>query len=435
MSLWRIAWNYLWSRKLTTLLTILSVALGVGLIATVLTLVEETRRRFEDEGRIFDFVVGPSGSPLQLVLGGAYFMDDPYGNIKLSDFERLKQDESVKEAFPIGLGDTYKSKYRIVGTVPEILEYTYTDTWGDEHKPFRLGEGSRPFDRPMEAVIGHLVALQNGLKVGDTFSSMHGSIEIPEELGGVSHAHHPYTVVGVLEASGTPVDRAIFTSMESIWDLHEEPHHHDEADHHADEAASHAEGEDEERDESAPARDQVTAVLVKLHSLALQFQFERHVRNEYGLLAAQPTRVIANFYDQFMAPLQTALVSVGFLVVVVSALSIMIGLYLSIYQRKRDLAIMRALGASSGEIFGGVLIEAFLVTILGIAAGWLLSAGLTYGIGVYMTREFGLSVSPFVTSSLLLSAFSVVGLVGLLAGVLPAYQAYRTDVARDLASV
>lgn len=112
----------------------------------------------------------------------------------------------------------------------------------------------------------------------------------------------------------------------------------------------------------------------------------------------------------------------------------MIGLYLSIYQRKRDLAT-RALGASSTEIVGGVLIEAFLVTVLGIVAGWVLGVVITFGAGLYVSHNFGMVVQPFVWSPPLTTAYSVVAIVGLLAGILPAVQAYRTDVARDLATI
>jgi putative ABC transport system permease protein len=398
---------------------VLSVALGVGLISAVLVLQEETRARFEEEGKIFDLVVGAKGSPLQLVLSSIYFMDNPTGAIWYSDYERLLKDEDVANAYPIGLGDTYKG-YRIVGTLPEIFDYTWTDTYGRERRPFQLSEGRR-FQAPMEAVLGGLAAGRLGLKVGDTFVGVHGTIELPEEAGGMSHAHEPYKVVGILKTVGTSVDRAIFTNIDSVWNLH-----------------AHAEHEYLEENAMKPPvpNDRlISAVLVSLHSPALQFTFERRINNDYNAMAARPTSIIAKLFDQFLGRALSVLVAVGFLVVVVSALSIMIGLYLSIYQRKRDLAIMRALGASSVEIVGGVLIEAFLVTVIGIVAGWLLGAVITFGAGVYVSHNFGMVVHPFAWSRLMTTAYSVVAIVGLLAGILPAVQAYRTDVARDLAAI
>jgi putative ABC transport system permease protein len=129
------------------------------------------------------------------------------------------------------------------------------------------------------------------------------------------------------------------------------------------------------------------------------------------------------------------LLSVGYLVVIISALSIMIGLYLAITQRRRDLAIMRALGASRIEIFGSVLIEAFWVTVLGILAGYLLGGVITRIVGYYLTQKYGLSVTPFIMTSEHITSFATVAIVGLLAGIIPAWQAYRRNIARDLAEL
>lgn len=162
MSLWRIAWIYLWSRMLTTGLTILSVALAVGLISAILTLRNETRARFEEEQQAYDIVVGPPGSPLQLVLNAVYYLDRPTGALPYSVYERLKTHEDVVHAFPIGLGDTYKG-FRIVGTIPEIFDYPWTSpVTGEDRYPFQLEEG-RFFEKPLEAVLGYLVARNTGL--------------------------------------------------------------------------------------------------------------------------------------------------------------------------------------------------------------------------------------------------------------------------------
>ena len=149
MSLWRIAWIYLWSRLLTTGLTILSVALAVGLISAILTLRNETRARFEEEQQAYDIVVGPPGSPLQLVLNAVYYLDSPTGALPYSVYERLKAHKDVVHAFPIGLGDTYKG-FRIVGTLPEIFDYPWkSSVTGEDRYPFRIAEG-RFFDASMK---------------------------------------------------------------------------------------------------------------------------------------------------------------------------------------------------------------------------------------------------------------------------------------------
>lgn len=459
MSLWHIAWSYLWNRKLTTILTILSVALAVGLISAVLTLREETRKRFEEEGQAFDIVVGAKGSPLQLVLSSVYFMDTPTGNIPIEEFEAIKNDtEYVRAAFPIGMGDSYRG-FRLVGTTEDLFEHTWVSPLsGEERSPFQLEEG-RVFEREMEAVLGALVARQSGLKVGDSFISTHGLMELPEFLGGHDHADHPYRVVGILRPSNSPYDRAIFCSLESVWAAHSHDHSHDHSPHgahahddhehdehcdhgdhddHADElpAAAHADDADADAKYEEWGRkpeSMVTAVLVQLHSPALRFQYEQQIRESTSVMAAVPINEIAKLYDQLLGTAKLVMLAVGYLVVVISALSILIGLYLSILQRRRDLAIMRALGASSYEVFGAVIIEAFWVTVLGIACGWLLGSVVSYFLGQYLAWRFGLVITAFNITQEEWVAFAVVALVGLLAGILPAWQAYRGNVASDLA--
>ncbi len=414
MSLWRIAWIYLWSRLLTTGLTILSVALAVGLISAILTLRNETRARFEEEQQAYDIVVGPPGSPLQLVLNAVYYLDSPTGALPYSVYERLKAHKDVVHAFPIGLGDTYKG-FRIVGTLPEIFDYPWkSSVTGEDRYPFQIAEG-RFFDRPLEAVLGYRVALNTGLEVGDHFVGNHGTIEFSSDIAEYDHSASAYEVVGILKASGTSNSRALFVDLQSVWDLHA---HGDEASE-----ADHA-GEEEERF--------ITAVLIDLYSPAQRFSFMEYVMREYAATPAIPVVQILRLYNQILAPAVIIMMSIGYVVVIISALSILIGLYLSIIQRKRDLAIMRALGASAYEIFGTVMIEAFLVTVLGIAAGWILGKSVAFGLGMYMSRAYGFNIAGLGTSSEEVGFFAIVAGVGLLAGIVPAWQAYRTDVARDL---
>ena len=411
MSLWYVAWSYLWSRKFTTSLTILSVALAVGLISAILTLRNETRARFEEEQQAYDIVVGPPGSPLQLVLNAVYFLDNPTGVMPYADYERLKQHEDVVNAFPVGLGDTYRG-FRIVGTEREMFDYPWTHpVTGEDRYPFRLKEG-KFFDAPMEAVVGNRVARNLGLKLGDTFSGTHGSIELPDDVAVFNHSEETYTVVGILNPSGTSNDRAIFVSLSSVWNLHAE---HDEPD-------SELNREDK----------LITAILVDLYSPALRFSFLDYVMAEYKATAAIPVIQIMNLYNQILGPAVLLMMAVGYVVVVISALSILIGLYLSIIQRKRDLAIMRALGAGASDIFGAVLIEAFLVTIFGIAFGWVLGKTVSVGLGIYMGQHYGFAISGLSTSSEEIGFFAIVALVGLIAGILPAWQAYQTDIAKNL---
>ncbi len=417
MSLWRIAWVYLWNRWLTTGLTILSVAMAVGLISAILTIRNETQARFEEEQQAYDIVVG-EGSPLQLVLNAVYFLDNPTGAISYEDYERIKAQEDVTYAFPVGLGDTYKG-FRIVGTVREMFDYPWEAVDGRKRYPFKIAEGEF-FNGSMQAVLGYHVAKTTGLKVGDTFVGTHGRVDLGDAAE-FNHAETPYTVVGILQASGTSNDRALFVDLQSVWELHAD---HDAEPVPTDEHAGH--------DHEAEHGKTVTAVLVDLYSPAQRFAFQGWAMEDLKLTAAIPVVQIMRLYNQILGPAVVIMIAVGYVVVIISALSILIGLYLSIIQRRRDLAIMRALGASAYEIFGAVMIEALLVTLMGIGAGWVLGKGVALALGQYMERAYGFTISGLHTSQEELGFFAIVAIVGLIAGILPAWQAYRTDVARDL---
>jgi putative ABC transport system permease protein len=437
MSLWHIAWSYLWNRKFTTFLTILSVALAVGLISSVLTLREETRKRFEEEGQAFDLVVGAKGSPLQLVLSSVYFMDAPTGNIPIQVYEEIKADkENVQAAFPIAMGDSYQN-FRLVGTVPELFDHKWVSPLTNEERhPFQLAAG-RIFERNYEVVLGALAAEQTGLDLDDTFVSTHGLMKMPEFMGGHDHSANPYRVVGVLKASGSPYDRAIFCNMASVWDAHahEDEHHGDHPEEPHEEHGPAPAGTTDYEEWGDQPSSMVTAVLVQLQSPALSFQYKEKVRESTVAMAARPIDEVAKLFEQFLGTVKTVLLAVGYLVVVISALSIMIGLYLAILQRKRDLAIMRALGAARSEVFGAVIIEAFWVTLLGIVSGWFLGGVVTYVMGLYLTDRYGLVINAFSATREHWTAFATVAVVGLLAGVAPAWQAYRRNVARDLSDL
>jgi putative ABC transport system permease protein len=415
VSLWTIAWHYLWDRKLTTCLTILSVAISVGLISSILTVLGETRSRFEEEQSAYDIVVG-QGSKLQLVLNAVYFLDRPTANIPYDTYLKLKEHEDVTHAFPIQLGDSYNG-FRIVGTVREIFDFPWVHSAsGQSRYPYQIESGEF-FDAPMEAVLGFQVAQKSGLTVGDQFAGNHGTKDWGA-LAAVDHSEDFFTVVGIMKPSGTSNDRAIFVNLQSVWDMHDD---------HDDEADGEADGEHEDEEEL-----EVSAVLIDLYSEAQRFTFIEYVNKEIKLTPAVPVFQILNLYNQILAPAVIVLLAIGYVIVLISALSIMIGLYLAIIQRKRDLAIMRALGATAPEIFGSVLIEAFLVTILGIGSGWVLGKALALAIGQFMGRTYGLNVGGVSTSTQEIGFFAIVSIIGLIAGVVPAWQAYQTDVAKDL---
>lgn len=413
MSLWRMAWRYLWGRALVTALTLTGIALGAALIASVLTLRRESEAGFLRESGQFDLVTGAKGSPLQLVLSSVYHLDLPTGNIPYSRFEALRADSRMACAIPLGLGDNYRG-YRIVGTEAGLFDLP--DRQDLARKLFVLSEG-RLFEGDFEAVVGAQVANQTGLKVGDRFSGAHGLVATP---GSSEHREFPYRVVGILARSGGSSDRAIYVTLGSVWQIHDK----ESAMHRRSVGVAPAAALDEKRE--------VTAVLLRLKAVGLRLWMSQEIQKRTEAMAAIPVNEMLRLYQQILGPMQQALLSVAGLVVVVSALSITATLYQSAERRRRDLAVLRALGARPREILALVILESLLLTLLGLAAGWFTGhAGLAVA-GPHLRDSIGIGVAPWSADGVELAALGLVALGGLTAGLLPAGLAYRREPVTDL---
>ena len=417
MSLWRMAWRYLWARALVTVLTLTGIALGTSLICSVLTLRRESEAGFLQESGQFDLAVGAKGSPLQLVLSSIYQLDVPTGNIPYTRYEALRDDKRIASAIPLGLGDNYHG-YRIVGTEDKL--FSLTDRKDPQKHLYQLAEG-RLFQTDFEAVIGAQVARRSGLKLGDSFVGTHGLVVT---AGSSEHTDFPYKVVGILAPSGNSFDRAIYVTLPSVWRIHDK-----EAEVHKKLAGVDASAGPASRKDA-----EVTAVLIRLKAVGLRLWMAQEIQKRTESMAAIPVNEMLRLYQQVLGPMQRVLLGVAALVVVVSALSITATLYQSAERRRRDLAVMRALGAHPREIFALVVLEALLLSLLGLSAGWLIGHGGLALAGPYLSDSLGISVSSWTTDRLEWLALAAVAGGGLLAGLLPAVLAYRREPVTDLAS-
>ena len=289
MSLWHMAWRYLWARTLVTLLTLTGIALGTSLICSVLTLRRESESGFLRESGQFDLVAGAKGSPLQLVLSSIYQLDVPTGNIPYSRYEALRDDKRIASAIPLGLGDNFHG-YRIVGTEDKI--FSLTDRKDSKKPLYQLASG-RYFQSDFEAVIGAQVARQSGLKAGDTFVGTHGLVVT---AGSSEHTDFPYKVVGILSDSGGSTDRAIYVSLASVWRIHEK-----EAEVHQKIAGVEPAGASSHPDL------EVTAVLIRLKSVGLRLWMGQEIQKRTESMAAIPVNEMLRLYQQVLGPMQRVL--------------------------------------------------------------------------------------------------------------------------------
>ncbi|HRE60026.1 MAG TPA: ABC transporter permease [Micropepsaceae bacterium] len=379
-------------QKLQTALQILLLALGTAAMALMILLGRGLERSIERDLADIDLVVGAKGSPLQLILSAVYQIDVPTGNISREEASRLAADPRIALAVPLALGDSFRGA-RIVGTTPD-----YVALYGGT-----LSEGAM-FSAPLEAVIGSEVARATGLRPGGTFTGAHGLTE-----GGGAHEDHPYMVTGVLAPTGTVLDRLVITSLESVWEVHKG---HDAPG-----------GYD-------PSRE-VTALLIRYKTPIAGLQLPRFINDQTSMQAAAPATEVARLYG-FLGVGRTAFQMMGLAFIALAALSVFAGLYATLDQRRHDLAIMRALGATRTRIFGQVLGEAALIGLGGAALGLLVAhlaaTALAAGLGLGPMLPEGGNVfygEEFLVALLALASAAA-------AAILPALNAYRMDIAVTL---
>lgn len=405
MNLARIAYAYARQSPLATLLNLALLTLGVATVILLLLLTTALDERLRKDAAGIDLVVGAKGSPLQLVLAGIFHVDVPPGNIPLAEIDKLKANPLIREVVPIAMGDSYRGSH-IVGTAPAFL-----GLYGA-----KLAHG-RLWQAPMEAVLGADVARRSGLATGASFAGSHGLAE-----GGEVHADNPYRVVGVLEPGGTVVDRLVLTGVDSVWKVHE----HEAAEEHVGEA------NDRTLVRAAGPEREVTMALVRYATPLAAVSVPRQINNETMLQSASPPYETARLLTVFGVGTDVIRGFAAFLITA-AGLGMFIALYQAMDERRYDLAIMRTLGASRGRVCGVLLLESLILAAVGAVLGIALGHALTAAIGTLVP-----SAAPLASGArrLLPGEVGVFALVlggGILAALLPAWRAYRLDVAAILA--
>ena len=389
MNLPGLAASYLRARPLQTALSLLLLALGAGTIVTLLLVVGQLEGRMGRDARGIDLVVGAKGSPMQLILSGIYQADAPTGNVPLSVVPFLEKNRMVKKAIPLALGDSWKG-YRIVGAGKQYAEH-----YGAEFSAGKM------YGAEMEAVLGHEVAARTGAKVGDRFAGSHGM-----GSDGEQHAE-AYTVTGVLARNDSVLDRLVLTSIESVWEVHE----HGQA------------AKDRERE--------VTVVLVQYASPLAAAMLPRQINAKSELQAASPAYETARLFRIVGAGVE-ALRAFALVLMLAAGLSVFIALYTALEERRYDLAVMRTLGASPARLFGLLLSEGVVLALAGAVLGLVLGHGLAAALGIWLDAQQQYPVSGMVFYPAELWVVAAALGVGLLAALLPAWRAFRTDVAGTL---
>lgn len=449
MNLLTIAWKSILQRRLASSLTALSICLGVMLMVLVLVIFGAVDNAFTQRSVGYDLIVGPKGSDLQLVLSAVYRMQPPIENLPYLYLQQIRQDRRVVSAVPLAFGDvTEIGSFPIVGTTTEYFENEYMPG-----QSFRI-RGTR-ISALFDAIIGSEVARENGWDVGSQFSIIHGGAESEDVHD------EKFTVVAVLDTTGTANDRTVFLNLEGFYAIagHEKPVDEVEKrlrdfyaadtdrlnkaliqlqDYRTRQSEKPA---DSQRSavvsyDSPDAMKEVTAILVRTRpetpfdAISLSAELQKG----FQAMAVNPVRPIQRLMTGLLGNIQKALVVLTAIIILVSGVGIFVSIYNSMSDRRREIGIMRALGAGRHHVFGIVLAESALLCIGGATTGWLAGHGLAIAAAPWVIRQTGLLINPWSMNTLEFVLFPLVAALAVLVGFLPAMTAYRTDVADALSS-
>ncbi|GAB3248568.1 ABC transporter permease [Larkinella harenae] len=407
MNLLKISWANLKDKPLSSFLSGLLMTLGITIISLLLLLNKQLDEQFSRNVKGVDMVLGAKGSPLQLILSSIYQIDAPTGNIPLDEAERLTRNPMIKTAIPLSMGDSYQT-FRIVGTNKKYVD----------HFEATVGEGAL-FQKNLEATIGARVAEVTGLKIGDTFSGSHGLDGEGEE-----HGDTQYKVVGIFNPSNTVIDQLILTPLSSVWAIHE---HHEE--HEGDDVEALEEGHDHEHEAEAPR--EITSMLIKFRN-PLGMMIARGINNNSKLQAALPSIEINRLFSLLGVGVDT-LRGLAVAIMLIAGISVFVSLYNSLKERKYEMALMLSMGAGRTQLFGMLLLEGLVLSLIGFVLGLVLSrVGLLF-LSTRTEQSFHYSLNNL---SILSEEWLVLGvavLIGILAAALPALGVYRMNISRTLA--
>ena len=415
-SLLTLAWASAWHRRFALSLVVLSLALSTFLLLTVERVRHDVRDNFSNAVSGTDLIVGARSGAVQLLLYSVFRIGQPTQTIEYRSLQALQRDPAVRWVVPISLGDSHRG-FPVVATTSAYFEHF---RYGPRRQ-LELLEGRR-FDQVFEAVLGAEVAQQLGYRLGQRLVLSHGS-------GALDHDRHdemPFTVVGILARTGTPVDRSVHIPLEGMQALH------------VDWAAGMPlPGTKRTTAEEAQALDltpsTVSAALVGLKVRGAVFAVQRRVNAYEGepLMAVLPGVALDELWGT-VAQAEKALTLMSVLVGAVSLAGLMAVVMTALEQRRRELAVLRSVGAGPRRVFTLLLLEGLFISALGVAAGAVAWWTLLWTSGPWVQAEYGIILSVGAPSPTEAALAAAVLAAGVLASLWPGWRAYRLSLADGL---
>jgi len=401
----------LWSRRLAVGLTVMGIALSTALILGVERVRLETRENFTASVSGTDLIVGARTSPVQLLLYSVFGIGSATNNVSWTSYRKITGHRSVAWAIPISLGDSHRG-YRVIGTTTTFFEHLrYRD---DRALTFAAGGA---FEGTFDAVVGATVARDLGYSPGDPIVVAHGG----RDDGLSRHDDLPFSVEGVLTPTGTPVDRAVLVTLAGL-----------EAIHVGWESGTRIpsrtlSAREAEQRELEP--DSVTAFYLGLNRRLDVFRVQRAVNAfpDEPLLAILPGVALTELWTLFSS-VEVALIGVAAMTVVTGLLGMVVGILSTLNERRREMAVLRAVGARPASIALLLVAEALAMGLLGAVAGFALLTAAIAAINPVLIVETGLQFSVRLPDIRELMLLGVVVLAACLTAILPAWRVYRLSL-------
>ena len=420
----RFVKNNLLAKPLRNALVVVSCIVSILLMLVMVNIGQQINDQFSLSTQRYSYVLGGNCADTELVLDGLFFYDMPTKRLPIEDWETVGNIEGVTAAVPIAMADYVTgTPYRMIGT-----DRTFFVHNGDLVYPLAAGRALGQYtDTPnaAEVVLGSTVAKKCGLDLGGTFTASHS------EGAGGEHANFVYTVVGILAPTGTAIDNAAYTHYQAVWQAHGVGHHHEDE---ADEDEEHDE-HDEHEDEGEEHENHAETGFIHLVLLSTTIDGMNNLMAAYDhsedLTLASTAGTIHDIYTLFGDAGQL-MVGVVVIVIVMAFNMLFLAMFTAAGERRREVAVLRALGSSRGKILATMLLESVVILTLACLVGWLLSfAGLAI-VGGLFTGMMGIVVSPTVLC--IQELYIILGsyAVGLTATVIPALMVYNTEPTRYL---
>ncbi|ARU59457.1 ABC transporter permease [Oleiphilus messinensis] len=400
MSILMLAGKSLGNRKATVILTVSAIAVSVALLLAVERTRTQAKAHFANTISGTDMIVGARTGPVQLLLYSVFHIGNATNNISWESYQEIATHRAVKWSVPLSLGDSHKG-FRVLGTETSFFDYYH---YG-QNQALQYRDG-HPFNAVFDAVIGAEVAAKLGYEIGDKIILAHGAAS----TSFAQHSDYPFTITGILKPTSTPVDRTVLVSLAGI-----------EAIHQSNAAKQAGEPLDPEV---------ITAALVGLKSKIQLFQLQRFI-NEYSeepLLGIAPGVTLYELWN-LMGVAEQALITITWFVVATGLIGMLAMIIASLNERRREMAILRAIGARPIHIFLLLVCESGLLALLGAVLGVILLYLSLFLAQPYLLDQFGLMIhiSPLTLHEWQLLAAVITA--GLLVGIIPSIRAFRMSLA------